>query len=312
MTALASPISAIADDAYFFMLKDYVIATTGLEYYAPRTQALAEHVLGRMSAIGLSECREYWKLLQDDRRGEVELDQLIERLTIGETHFFRHRELFDTLRDAVLPEILNRNRETKRIRVWSAGCSTGPEAYSVAILLRRELAAWTRDWNISILGTDINRPFLAQASAGHYEEWSFRGTPPELRRECFEKDGNAWRIASRFREGVTFQYHNLARHPFPSLMQNLAGFDLILCRNVLIYFAPEVVERIVSQFAECLVPGGYLAIGHAEHGAKCLAMFDAMSSHGATVYRKMRAGERFSEAAPSGEFAPVADIQAFA
>ncbi len=270
MTTMTPATSAVVADACFPVLKDYVIATTGLDYFASRPQGLAEHVLGRIAATGLSECREYWELLQDEHCGDGELDQLIERLTIGETHFFRHRELFDALRDTVLPEILASNRATKRVRVWSAGCSTGPEAYSVSILLRRDFAAWTRDWNISILGTDINRPFLAQAAAGRYEEWAFRGTPVGLRSECFEQDDNAWRIAHRFQDAVTFQYHNLVRHPFPSLTQNLAAFDLILCRNVLIYFAPEVVERIVSQLAECLVPGGWLAIGHAEHGVKGL------------------------------------------
>lgn len=240
--------------------------------------------------------------MHDHAAGEAELDSLIELLTIGETYFFRHRELFDALRDVALPEIIERNWAMRRLRVWSAGCSTGPEAYSVSILLRREFAALTDGWNISILGTDINRPFLSQAAEGRYEEWAFRGTSAEFRRECFfEEESKAWRIDPRFKESVTFQYHNLARHPFPSLVHNLAAFDLILCRNVLIYFAPEIAERIVLQLADCLVPGGWLAIGHAEHGTKCLEALEAVNRPGATLYRKPRSQAEISLVCSFGE-----------
>ena len=286
MTTTAETTETIVADAYFPALRDFIVFATGLVFYADRPQALAGHLAGRLKQRGLISCFAYLELLQDEHAGEAELDQLIALLTIGETHFFRHRELFDALRDVALPDIIDRNRTTKRLRVWSAGCSTGPEAYSLSILLRRDLADVVSDWNISILGTDINRPFLSQATEGRYEEWAFRGTSPELRRECFEEQTKSWRIAPIFQEGVTFQYHNLARHPFPSLVHNLLAFDLILCRNVLIYFAPEIVEQIIAQLAECLVPGGWLAVGHAEHGAYLQQAFETANCPGATLYRK--------------------------
>ena len=286
MTMTAQSTETIVADAYFPAVRDHIVTATGLVFYADRPQALAGHIANRLKQRGLSDCSAYWELLQDEHAGEAELDELIALLTIGETYFFRHRELFDALRDVALPEIIDRNRTTKRLRVWSAGCSTGPEAYSLSILLRRDLGDAVSCWNISILGTDINRPFLSQATAGRYEEWAFRGTSPELRRACFEDQTKSWRIAPRFQEGVTFQYHNLARHPFPSLVHNLLAFDLILCRNVLIYFAPEIVEQIIAQLAECLVPGGWLAVGHAEHGAHLQGVFDAVNCSGATLYRK--------------------------
>lgn len=286
MTTLAHTTNSIVADPYFVALRDHIVSATGLVFYLDRSDALAGHIVERLRKRGLGTCQSYLELLLDDAPGEAELDAMIGLLTIGETYFFRHRELFDALRDVALPEIIGRNRLTRRLRVWSAGCSTGPEAYSISILLRRDLHPLTEDWNISILGTDINRPFLSQAAEGRYEEWAFRGTSAELRRDCFHEEGRAWQIAERYQRGVTFQYHNLARHPFPSLVHNLAAFDLILCRNVLIYFAPDVVEQIVSKLAECLVPGGWLAIGHAEHGAKCLGALEAVNCPGATLYRK--------------------------
>jgi chemotaxis protein methyltransferase CheR len=227
-------------------------------------------------------------LLLDEESGNAELDQLIELLTIGETYFFRHQELFDALRDAVLPEIISRNRKSRRVRIWSAGCSNGAEVYSLAIVLRRDLGHLIQGWNISILGTDINRTFLAQATAGEYEEWAFRGTPPELRRDCFQQDGTTWRIASQFHEGVAFDYHNLANQPFLPPTPNHTAFDLILCRNVLIYFGPDFVERVISQLAEYLVPDGWLAVGHAEHGGHFQNNFEAVHFPGAILYRKSK------------------------
>ena len=286
MTITAQITASIIDHAYFPTLSDHIISSTGLVYYADRPEMLAQHIADRVAKRGLSSCREYWELLQDSSAGEYELDQLIEHLTIGETHFFRHRELFDALRDVALPDILKRNRATKRLRVWSAGCSTGPEAYSVSIVLRRDLQTSIDGWNVCILGTDINRPFLSQATEGRYEEWAFRGTSQDFRSECFEECDKFWRIAPQYQNGVSFQYHNLVRHPFPSLVHNLVAFDLILCRNVQIYFTPEVAQRIISQLAECLVPGGWLVVGHAENAGHMYDSFETVNCNGATLYQK--------------------------
>ena len=168
-----------------------------------------------------------------------------------------------------------------------AGCSTVLKR----ILFRyccAEMRSVFEDWNISIVGTDINRPVLSQATAGEYEEWAFRGTTPDFRRNCFDEIevGKSWRIAPIFQRGVTFHYHNLVRHPFPSLAHNLLAFDIILCRNVLIYFAPEVAQQTITQLAECLIPGGWLALGHAENSGKFYQQMDTMNLRSATLHRK--------------------------
>jgi chemotaxis protein methyltransferase CheR len=278
--------STLASDPAFAALSNYVIKATGLEFYAARPTALSEHIATRLGALGLDDCAAYLAVLHDKLTGETELDQLITRMTIGETYFFRHKELFDALRTVALPEIIERNRATRQLRIWSAGCSTGAEAYSLAFLLRSEFDSLIRGWQVSILGTDINREFLAQASDASYEEWAFRGTMPELRRDCFELCGDRWRVLPRFRQGMTFQYHNLARHNFPSLIHGIFGFDLILCRNVLIYFAPEIVARVAAKLADCLKPDGWLAVGHAEHGDHLRESVEAVHCHGAILYRK--------------------------
>jgi chemotaxis protein methyltransferase CheR len=286
MRTTSDLVQAVVGDSCFPALRDYVISSTGLTFYEERPDALAGHIADRLKTRGIGSCRGYLDLLQDARPGGAELDRLIELLTIGETYFFRHREMFDALRDIALPEILARNQSTQRLRIWSAGCSIGAEAYSVSILLRRELRHLLRGWDVSILGTDINRQFLAQAAQARYEDWAFRGTSPELRQECFERDGNAWRIDPRFKEGVAFQYHNLARDPFPSTAHNLLDFDLIMCRNVLIYFDRHIVQNFIYQMEGCLAPGGWLGMGHAEYCHQFDSHLETVIFPGASLYRR--------------------------
>ena len=134
------------------------------------------------------------------------MDLLVGELTIGETYFFRHTEQFDALREQIVPEILARNRSSRCLRIWSAGCSIGAEPYSVSILLRTCFQAELQDWDVSIVATDLNVEFLALAQAGAFDEWAFRGTPPDLKQRCFKQVGKKWLLlVPKFRKGVSFR-----------------------------------------------------------------------------------------------------------
>src|SRR5438270_533851 len=149
----AAPLSMDPD---YLRLKGHVIAATGLAYYADKDADLGARLARRLQARGRPDCGSYLDLLTGGSEGEAELDALIADLTIGETFFFRHREVFDALRDIVLPDLIERNRASRQLRIWSAGCSTGAEPYSVSILLRRDLAARLEGWDVTLVGTDIN------------------------------------------------------------------------------------------------------------------------------------------------------------
>jgi chemotaxis protein methyltransferase CheR len=280
------PAPALLADPAYPPLKDHVIRSTGLAYYADKDRDLAAHVAGRLGKLGLSGCSAYLALLHDGDRGEAELDALIADLTIGETFFFRHKELFDALRDVVLPDVIARNGPRRQLRVWSAGCATGAEPYSVSLLLRRDLADRVAGWDVTVVGTDINREFLARAREGRFEEWALRATAEEVRRACFAPAGRSWLLAPEYREGVSFQYHNLVTHPFPSLLNGLFAFDVILCRNVTIYFSADIVRRTVGHFHECLVDGGWLLVGHSEPNLENFRAFRTVNYPGAVLYRK--------------------------
>jgi chemotaxis protein methyltransferase CheR len=277
---------ALLADAGFPRLKEHLIRATGLAYYADKDADLAGRVATRLARLHVPDCAGYLALLGDPARGEAELDALIEDLTIGETFFFRHRELFDALRDLVLPEVIDRKQRSRQLRIWSAGCATGAEPYSVSLLLKRELAGRLAGWDVSIVGTDINRAFLARAREGRFEEWALRATPEDVRRACFQRSGLSWVLAPQYREGVSFQYHNLVMHPFPSLLHNLFAFDVILCRNVTIYFSLDIVRRIISHFHQCLGEGGWLLVGHAEPNLALFRAFRTVNAPGAVLYQK--------------------------
>lgn len=276
---------ALIGDPLYRQLKEHLIESTGLAYYVDKDADLARRLGRRLSITGVRDCGAYLSVLRDPLRGPSELDALITEITIGETYFFRHWEHFEALRDRILPDLIHRNSK-RSLRIWCAGCADGPEPYSLAILLKRELAHRILGWEVSILGTDINRHCLAKAREGKFEEWAMRATPEEIRRGCFSKEGKYWSIAPQYKEWVSFQFHNLVEHSFPSLVNNLSAFDLILCRNVMIYFDPDSMRRMIKQFYDCLVPGGWLVVGPTEPNMTYFTSFRTVNAPGVTLYQK--------------------------
>ena len=282
----AAPERSLVSDPAFLRLKDYIIHATGLHYFQDKDSDLADRTAKRLSAIGVPDCAAYLERLQNGISGEKELDALITELTIGETYFFRHTEQFDALRDTILPQLIEKNRATRRLRIWSAGCSTGAEPYSLSILLRVNFAHLISGWDITIIGTDINKDFLSRAQSGIFEEWAFRTTPADIKSRCFSPVGKSWRIAPEFRENVSFQFHNLISQPCPSPIHNLFDFDLILCRNVAIYFSHDAFRELVMRLERCLVPEGWLLVGHSEPHMEIFRSFRTISVPGAILYQR--------------------------
>ena len=190
-----------------------------------------------------------------------EWEEFARAFTTGETFFFRDHGQFDLLRMRLLPELIARHRSDKTLRLWSAGCSSGEEAYSLAMLADMLLPE-RGGWDILILGTDIDSDAIARARRGRYGKWSFRMIPPELQQRYFHLEHDEYVLDERIRRMVTFRISNLVGEPFPD--SELYGMDLILCRNVFIYFAPTAVSAIAAKFAATLREGGYLLTAHTE------------------------------------------------
>lgn len=244
---------------------------------------------GLRQAFAASTCQgldEYYRLLQDPQAGGLELDRLINALTVGETYFFRDAGQFDALYNHVLPEILDRRRKARTLRLWSAGCASGEEPYSLAIMLR-ELLPDVDEWSITILGSDINAEALDRARKATYGEWAFREERArQWRPHYFRRQGNRWLLAPEVQRMVTFGRLNLAGSSYPAFETNTTLMDLILCRNVTIYFGPEATGRVVAQLHDALVDGGWLVVGHAEPSPTTYHHFKARPFPHAMLYQR--------------------------
>lgn len=296
-------IVALRSDPGYSALKDYVLSYTGLAYYADKDEDFATRLSRRLLARGVSSCGTYLGFLTglDERSaGPSEMDRLVGELTIGETYFFRQKEHFDLLRNTILPDLIRQNQASRRLRIWSAGCATGAEPYSISLLLKLDFRAPLAGWDVSIHATDINVEFLSQAEQGRFAEWALRGVGDDFKMRCFTREGKQWRLRPEFQQGVVFEYDNLAGS---ALCPGGPPFDLILCRNVLIYFSSLQAASVVERFHRCLSQGGWLLVGYAEPNMDIFRAFETISTPAATAYRKP-AKEKFEPAPLAWEALP--------
>lgn len=247
---------------------------------------LARVVAERVSSLKLSSVEQYCQLLASDADLRHEREALAAPLTTGETYFFRDSGQQALLQNGILPELIERRKTGRALRIWSAACSTGEEAYSLAILLD-ELMAEPRQWNILILGTDINRHAIEKARRGVYTKWSFRGMSDERRQRYFHRHKDVWTLDERIRGCVRFQEADLLSDESYGYAGELHDMDLILCRNTFIYMTPKVVSRIVDKLTETLVDGGILVTGHGELYAHHLGQLRTRVFPESIVYQKV-------------------------
>ncbi len=274
-------------DAAYTPLKDHLIAETGLAFYRDRDILLADLIHERLSVLRLNDCAAYTKFLSDGEGGRAEMNVLMEQLTIGETYFFRDEDQFAAIRDVVLPDILERKRFSRQLRIWCAGCANGAEPYSLAILLKRELSDRIAGWQVAIHATDLNRSSLAQAAAGRFRAGALRSTSDEVKRECFSKDGLVWNIHPRYKEWISFRQMNLVESEFNNSFQAGTDFDLVLCRNVMIYFSRPVNNRLIDHFHQSLGEGGWLVVGATEVNMDNLKLFRSVNAEGTRLFQKL-------------------------
>jgi chemotaxis protein methyltransferase CheR len=262
----APGVSAQRQAASFAAIKQAIIDRTGHHYYADKDNLLRDRLDRRLNATGCGGLPEYLSLLNHPKVGAAEWRELEAEITIGETFFFRHAEQFVALEAVILPAIIAQNAATRRLRIWSGGCAVGAEPYSIAILLERLLGRTIDSWSIDILGTDISHRFLDKARDGCFSNWALRGMSDEERGRHFDAGPQArqWQIADRHRRHVRFLQHNLLSLLDSGPSAEWSGFDLILCRNVLIYFNPDRIAPMMSALGRCLGPFGWLMVGYSD------------------------------------------------
>ncbi|MBD2459510.1 tetratricopeptide repeat protein [Oscillatoria sp. FACHB-1407] len=272
---------------------DLIAATLGLRVREQEENALGHKLLKRAKSLGLPSLEAYYQLLVSTHTSVVkdaEWLKLIDVLTVNESYFLRDQGQFALLKHHVLPELIHAKQQLsctqqKNMRVWSAGCSTGEEAYSLAILLK-ELIPAEQSWNILVLGTDINELALLQAKQGIYSNWSFRAVNPEIQNKYFRPHRQGWEVDPAIRDMVTFQLGNLVQDDYPNVQSKIHNFDLILCRNVFIYFNAAAIASVLNRFYWALSPNGYLMTGHTELYGQNLGQFQVKTFPESVIYQR--------------------------
>ncbi len=237
-------------------------ARTGLNIRGQDRDSVLKAVLSRARKMRLCSPEEYLELVcADTGQSKAELRTLKGLLTFNESYFFRDKGQFELLASRILPEIIEQRKRERTLRVWSAGCAGGEEPYSIAMLLDK-LMRKREDWDIRILGTDIREDLLKAAEKGLYKDWSFRGVDAGTRQKYFTRRDNHWEIDRKIRDMVGFECFDLTTDECPS--NDIHDMDLIMCRNVFIYYNREAIAAVVGKFAQSLAKGGFLMTGHGE------------------------------------------------
>jgi chemotaxis protein methyltransferase CheR len=265
----------------------FVAARMGLHFPPERWRDLERGIGAAAREFALPDAETCARTLLSAPLTHTQIEILASHLTVGETYFFRETKSFEALEEHILPQLLRARRGAEqRLRIWSAGCCTGEEPYSVAMLLERLLPD-VEAWNVTILATDINPRFLRKAAEGVYGEWSFRGTPDWIRERYFKarRDGR-YELQPRIRKRVTFSHLNLADDVYPSLASNTNAMDVILCRNVLMYFTGERALQVAANFHRSLVGGGWLIVSPTETSTALFSPLSPVQFPGAVLYRK--------------------------
>ena len=270
-------------DDVFRLLRDFIHGFCGI-YFDDGSKFLLERRLSRrLEQHRLKSFEEYYHFLKYDRKREDELVVLIDNLTTNETYFFRESPQLRAFSEEILPELRRSVADRKVLRIWSAGCSTGEEPYTIAILLL-ESGDWWRDWQVEIVGSDINQRVLHTARKGVYKKSAHRATSPEMLAKYFVVDEKGdYRIIDRVKELVSFSSVNLLDPHKTSLISNM---DIIFCRNVIIYFDREAKKKVIESFYEKLREGGYLLLGHSESLINLSTAFVLRTLKNDMVYQK--------------------------
>lgn len=274
-------------------VSERIASTMGLHFPEGRWADMQRALDQAAAEFGHANSATFSEWLLTHELSPNQLRQFASHLTVGETYFFRERKTFEALAEHVLPPLLDSKRKhERRLRIWSAGCCTGEEAYSLSILLTQVIPDLA-DWHVSILATDINERFLQKASAGIYSDWSFRETSADFKERYFRRqpDGR-YAVLPEIKQRVRFASLNLAQDVFPALTTDTNAMDLIFCRNVLMYFTPTQAINVIGNLRRALVDDGWLVVSPTEASQALFSEFKTSNYPGVILYQKATLRDR--------------------
>ena len=268
----------------FRLLRDFIHERFGIFFDDGQQASLRARLVGRLSSLDLVSFEDYYHYLRVGPQRSEELVRMISHLTNNETYFFREQAQLQVLSDHVLRGLREQKLRSgqRSLRLLSAGCSTGEEAMSLAMIVY-DSGQFFWNWELSVTGIDIDPLVLEKARRAAYFHNSFRASSPALLEKHFLKQGSGWHVKEGIRRLVQFRAGNILD---PASYEGLTPLDVILCRNVLIYFSDTTIGRAVELFHQALAPGGYLLLGHAESLSRITDAFTPIRFPGAMIYQK--------------------------
>jgi len=264
----------------FRLFKNLIYEESGMFLTEAKKDFLENRLIKRMRATNMTTPYWYYRFLLANRKAELLV--LLDILTINETSFFRNEPQFELFRNVILPDVIERRKREiqRKLRIWSAGCSTGEEPYSIAMTVL-DTVPYPDLWDIKIYASDLSLKALEVAHRGVYALGKAKETVPvETMARYFEPQGDDVRVIDAVRRRVVFDYHNLKHE------NGLRDLDIVFCRNVMIYFDEEEQKRLVNKFYNCLAPDGYLLVGHAESLHGWNMNFQFLHDNKGTAYKK--------------------------
>jgi chemotaxis protein methyltransferase CheR len=271
----------------FRLLRDLIYQYCGIFFADDNAYIVNRRLHQRLDALSLVDYGEYYRYLTacDPGARKAELEEIVDRVTTNETYFFRESYQLDAFRDEILPEIYQAKPRGRRLSVWSAGCASGEEAYTIAILILE--TGLFADWDVRVFGNDISRRCLHTARKAQYGRSSFRATDERLLRRYFRESEGKHQVRDEVRALVSFGQINLMDE---AMMRLVGDVDVIFCRNVLIYFDMPARKKVIATLHKKLVRGGYLLLGHSESLINLTTAFDLVHLKNDMVYRKPENG----------------------
>ena len=274
----------VSDDE-FVHLRDFIYQQCGIFIAENRKYLIENRLSSRIKDLNLKSYSEYYNFLRFDASRKAELTKLFEVVTTNETSFYRNPPQLEVFQNVVLADIVEKCRKAgnKRLRLWSAGCSTGEEPYTLAIILHEVLKGDIASWDIKITANDLSDAVLNAARRGIYNEYALRTTPPGIVSAYFTKDGNIYKINESLKRLVSFGQINLNDK---EQLRRVERSQIVFCRNVIIYFDDDMKRRVINAYYDNLEPGGVLLIGHSESLHNISRAFQLEQHRGTIVYRK--------------------------
>lgn len=284
-SGLALRKNAKISDEEFALLSKFIYDNMGISIPDKRKYLLENRLGSRLKELGLKTFKEYYDYLRLDKNRTLEMDKLCEKVTTNETSFYRDVRQLGVFQNDILKEVIKKQEEAgkKELFIWSAGCSSGEEPYTLAIMICEVLGMAVMGWKIRITANDLSPAMLKKAKEGLYTEYALRTTPKGIINKYFDKEGDGFRVKARVKKLIQFGPVNLSDR---MSLKRIQRSNIVFCRNVIIYFDDNMKKQVIGSFYDNLIPGGYLFLGHSESIHKLSTTFKPVLKPGGMCYQR--------------------------